>query len=94
MKISGSGLNLTSIYRKPNLRRKSATDREDNEPVGILRYNLFWDNTPFCTMLYIRNDKHGFGYGLSLMKHWEDDMKTAGILIFSIRDSNSLRSCS
>ena len=30
---------------------------EDNEPVGILRYNLFWDNTPFCTMLYIRNDK-------------------------------------
>ena len=28
MKISGSGLNLTSIYRKPNLRRKSATDRD------------------------------------------------------------------
>ena len=23
---------------------------EDNEPVGLLRYNLFWDNTPFCTM--------------------------------------------
>ena len=22
-----------------------------NKPVGILRYNLFWDNTPFCTML-------------------------------------------
>lgn len=26
---------------------------EDNRPVGLLRYNLFWDNTPFCTMLYI-----------------------------------------
>jgi len=51
---------------------------EDNEPVGILRYNLFWDNTPFCTMLYIRNDKHGCGYGRSLMKHWEDDMKSLG----------------
>ena len=23
---------------------------EDNEPVGLLRYHLFWDNTPFCTM--------------------------------------------
>ena len=24
---------------------------EDGKPVGLLRYNLFWDNTPFCTML-------------------------------------------
>jgi hypothetical protein len=29
----------------------------DNKPVGILRYNMFWDNTPFCTMLYI-DDAH------------------------------------
>ena len=26
---------------------------EDGRPVGILRYNLFWDNTPFCTMLFV-----------------------------------------
>ena len=26
---------------------------EDNTPVGLLRYNLFWDNTPFCTMLFV-----------------------------------------
>ena len=25
---------------------------EDGVVIGILRYNLFWDNTPFCTMLY------------------------------------------
>ena len=25
----------------------------DNKPVGLLRYNLFWDNTPFCTMLFV-----------------------------------------
>lgn len=25
----------------------------DSKPVGILRYNLFWDNTPFCNMLFI-----------------------------------------
>jgi GNAT superfamily N-acetyltransferase len=51
---------------------------EDSEPVGILRYNLFWDNTPFCTMLYIRNDKQRCGYGRSLMTYWEDDMKSLG----------------
>ena len=22
------------------------------QPAGILRYNLFWDNTPFCNLLY------------------------------------------
>ncbi len=26
---------------------------EKNNPTGSLRYNLFWDNIPFCTMLYV-----------------------------------------
>lgn len=26
---------------------------ENNKPIGLLRYNLFWDNTPFCTMLFV-----------------------------------------
>ena len=26
---------------------------DDNKPIGLLRYNLFWDNTPFCTMLFV-----------------------------------------
>ncbi len=26
---------------------------EDEVIIGVLRYNLFWDNTPFCTMLFI-----------------------------------------
>ena len=26
---------------------------DHNIPIGLLRYNLFWDNTPFCTMLFI-----------------------------------------
>ena len=34
---------------------------ENDKPVGLLRYNLFWDNTPFCTMLFIdwNNQKKG-----------------------------------
>ena len=33
----------------------------DNQPVGLLRYHLLWDNTPFCAMLFIEphNQKKG-----------------------------------
>ena len=36
---------------------------DDDKPVGLLRYNLFWDNTPFCTMLFVDWECHGKGYG-------------------------------
>ncbi len=47
----------------------------DNEPKGLLRYNLFWDNTPFCTMLFIDWPCQKQGYGRALMEYWENDMK-------------------
>lgn len=50
----------------------------DENPVGLLRYNLFWDNTPFCTMLYIDEDVRNKGYGKMLMEYWEKDMKEQG----------------
>ena len=36
---------------------------EDGRPAGILRYNLFWDNTPFCTLLFVdwKFQKKGYG---------------------------------
>lgn len=51
---------------------------ENNVPAGLLRYNLFWDNTPFCTMLYVDSESQGKGYGRKLMEYWEKDMKTMG----------------
>lgn len=51
---------------------------KDSEPIGLLRYNLFWDNTPFCTMLYISEKFRGRGYGSQLMEYWERDMKNQG----------------
>lgn len=51
---------------------------EDGVKVGLLRYNLFWDNTPFCTMLFVDWSKQKRGYGRELMKHWENDMKKQG----------------
>ncbi len=51
----------------------------DNEkPRGLLRYNLFWDNTPFCTMLFVDWNVQGNGYGKALMEYWENDMKAQG----------------
>ena len=51
---------------------------KNNKPIGLLRYNLFWDNTPFCTMLFIDFRFQGKGYGTKLMKYWENDMKSQG----------------
>ena len=49
-----------------------------DSPAALLRYHLFWDNTPFCTMLFVDWEHQGKGYGRELMSHWEEDMKKAG----------------
>lgn len=51
---------------------------ENDRPVGWLRYNLFWDNTPFMNMLYLMDDCRGKGYGRALVEHWESCMKQQG----------------
>lgn len=51
---------------------------ENEVLVGLLRYNLFWDSVPFCTMLFIDKKVQGLGYGTMLMKYWEEDMKKQG----------------
>jgi ribosomal protein S18 acetylase RimI-like enzyme len=51
---------------------------EGDRPVALLRYNLFWDNTPFCTLLYVEEAFQGKGFGKALMAHWEVDMKARG----------------
>ena len=51
---------------------------EENRPIGLLRYNLFWDQIPFCTLLYIDPKEQKKGYGKKLMEHWQEDMKKQG----------------
>lgn len=50
----------------------------DDHPIALLRYNLFWDNTPFCTLLYVEDTARGRGLGKALLAHWEMDMKAKG----------------
>lgn len=51
---------------------------EDDKPVGLLRFNLFWDNTPFCNMLFVDWNYQRRGFGKTLMEYWEADMKSQG----------------
>ena len=48
---------------------------EDDKFVGWLRYNLFWDNTPFMNMLYLLDNERGKGKGSQLVEFWENEMK-------------------
>ena len=50
----------------------------DGAPVGILRYQLFWDNTPFCTLLYVKENVQRRGFGKTLTEHWESEMRSNG----------------
>jgi ribosomal protein S18 acetylase RimI-like enzyme len=49
-----------------------------NNIIGWLRYNYFWDNTPFMNMLYIDENYRGKGIGKELVRFWESKMKDSG----------------
>jgi ribosomal protein S18 acetylase RimI-like enzyme len=52
---------------------------EDNGTLlGWLRWNLFWDNTPFMNMLFILDRYRSCGYGRKMVAYWENQMKTKG----------------
>lgn len=48
---------------------------EGDKFIGWLRYNLFWDNTPFMNMLYLLDNERGKGKGSQLVEFWENEMK-------------------
>lgn len=50
----------------------------DGQRIGWLRYNLFWENTPFLNMLFLLAPQRGKGYGKALVQAWEDNMRAAG----------------
>ena len=47
-------------------------------PGGLLRWNRFWDEVPFCTLLYIDEKRRGQGLGRALVARWEADMRALG----------------
>lgn len=59
-------------------RRRVYLAEERGAPVGWLRFNLFWDNTPFCNLLFVSEQNRGAGVGSALLGAWESDMRAAG----------------
>ena len=52
---------------------------EDNGDLhGWLRWNLFWDNTPFMNMLFVVEPRRGEGLGRRLVVQWEEEMRQLG----------------
>lgn len=60
-----------------NLKRVYILEEEDKF-IGWLRYNLFWDNTPFMNMLYILEEYRGQGFGKLAVEVWEEEIKSLG----------------
>jgi Acetyltransferases len=51
----------------------------DNEmPIGIMRYNLFWDMVPFLTFIYIDDARQNKGFGKKAVFYWENEMRNLG----------------
>lgn len=63
---------------------KKVTDKrgyvvlDEEKPIGIMRFNMFWDNTPFLTLIYIDSSYHKQGYGRKAMEYWEKEMAKEG----------------
>lgn len=51
------------------------------EPIGVMRYNLFWDNIPFLTFLNIKDEYQRKGFGKKAVTHWENEMAALGYKI-------------
>ena len=51
---------------------------EDGKFIGWLRYNLFWDNTPFMNMIHLNDENRGKGYGRKFVEFWEEEMRKLG----------------
>lgn len=51
---------------------------DQGKRVGILRYNLFWDNTPFLNLIYLEDAARGQGLGKQALTKWEAARQAEG----------------
>ncbi len=49
-----------------------------DKPIGILRYNLFWDMIPFLTRIHLEESYRGKGFGSQAVLYWESEMRELG----------------
>lgn len=69
---------LSELDNAIRLGRVLLLETAEGEPIGWLRWNLFWDNTPFMNLLYLLEDYRMQGFGRNLANHWEALMREQG----------------
>ena len=71
-------------HTQPEVITKKVEDAEiivvlDNEQnIGWLRFNYFWDQIPFMNMLWLEEDYGKKGIGTKLVNFWEMEMQKRG----------------
>jgi len=48
----------------------------NGQPIGILRYNLFWDIIPFLNLIFLTDESRNQGFGTQAMLEWENEMRS------------------
>lgn len=54
---------------------------DGDRSIGVMRYNLFWDSTPFLTLIYMDDSYRGKAFGTKAMLLWEKEMCELGYKI-------------
>ena len=51
---------------------------DGDKPIGVMRYNLFWDSIPFLTLIKLDGLYQRKGFGKQAMLYWENEMRELG----------------
>jgi ribosomal protein S18 acetylase RimI-like enzyme len=51
---------------------------DEDKPIGVMRYNLMWDNFPFLTFIHFDEGYQRKGFGKQAMLYWENEMRELG----------------
>ena len=77
--ISGHDRHISPAELENSIRLgRAAVAEEDGVLLGWLRWNLFWDNTPFLNLIYLPEPHRGKGHGKTMMDWWEKQMAAQG----------------
>ncbi len=71
---------LKTVEIKEKVRRKEIiiVRNEKGAPIGLLRFNLFWDEIPFMNLIIINSRYRRKGIGKKLVEFWEKEMRNKG----------------
>jgi len=54
---------------------------DGDKPIGVMRYNLFWDVVPFLNLIELEESYQRKGFGKQAMQHWENEMCNLGYML-------------